>query len=103
MIYVINRDRVFTLSLFIGGNTLDKFVIKGGTRLKGDVTISGAKNAAVAIIPACLLIEDKCRLENLPDIKDVKLYLDILRDLGADINEIEIFSNLYFSINSLVE
>ncbi|MDD6736299.1 MAG: UDP-N-acetylglucosamine 1-carboxyvinyltransferase [Clostridiales bacterium] len=64
---------------------MEKLVIKGGNPLHGSIRISGAKNAAVAIIPACLLIEDKCRLENLPDIKDVKLYLDILRDLGAEI------------------
>ena len=68
---------------------MEKLVIKGGTPLRGKICISGAKNAAVEIIPACLLIEDKCRLENLPDIKDVKLYLDILRDLGAKINVID--------------
>ena len=85
MIYVINRDRVFTLSLFIGGNTLDKFVIKGGTRLKGDVTISGAKNAAVAILPATLLVNGICTIENLPNISDVKIFCEILSTLGAKI------------------
>lgn len=64
-------------------------MIKGNTRLNGEVTISGAKNAAVAIIPACLLINATCRLENLPVIKDVKLYLDILKNLGADITYID--------------
>lgn len=85
MIYVINRDRVKTLSLFIGGNTLDKFVIKGGTRLKGDVTISGAKNAAVAILPATLLVNGICTIENLPNISDVKIFCEILSTLGAKI------------------
>ena len=85
MIYVINRDRVFTLSLFIGGNTLGKFVIKGGTRLKGDVTISGAKNAAVAILPATLLVNGICTIENLPNISDVKIFCEILSTLGAKI------------------
>ncbi len=51
--------------------------------------ISGAKNAAVAIIPACILIKDKCTLENLPDIKDVKLYLRILQNLGAAVKYID--------------
>ena len=51
----------------------------------GDVTISGAKNAAVAILPACLLVNDRCRIENLPDIKDVKLFLKILENLGAEV------------------
>ena len=64
---------------------MDKLVIQGGNSLTGSITISGAKNAAVAIIPACLLIEGKCRLENLPDIKDVSLFLEILRNLGAEI------------------
>lgn len=68
---------------------MEKLVIKGGYPLNGTIAVSGAKNAAVAIIPACLLIEDKCRLENLPDIKDVKLYLDILRDLGANIGVLD--------------
>ncbi len=64
---------------------MEKLVIKGGNPLNGTITVSGAKNAAVAIIPACILIKGRCRLENLPDIKDVKLYLDILRDLGAEV------------------
>ncbi len=65
---------------------MEKIVIKGGNPLCGEVTISGAKNAAVAIIPACLLINGPCRLENLPDIKDVKLFLQILSTLGADVH-----------------
>ena len=68
---------------------MEKIVIHGGKRLAGEVTVSGAKNAAVAIIPACLLIDGNCRLENLPDIKDVKLYLQILEKLGADVKYID--------------
>ena len=68
---------------------MEKIVIHGGKRLMGEVTVSGAKNAAVAIIPACLLINCNCRLENLPDIKDVKLYLQILEKLGADVKFID--------------
>jgi len=64
---------------------LDKFVIKGGTRLKGDVTISGAKNAAVAILPATLLVNGICTIENLPNISDVKIFCEILSTLGAKI------------------
>lgn len=47
------------------------YVINGGKRLEGSVTISGAKNAALAIIPACILAGESCRLENLPRIEDV--------------------------------
>jgi UDP-N-acetylglucosamine 1-carboxyvinyltransferase len=68
---------------------VEKLIVKGGNRLVGSISVSGAKNAAVAIIPACLLIKDKCRLENLPDIKDVKLFLDILKNLGAQVFEID--------------
>ena len=64
-------------------------MVKGGNRLCGDVTISGAKNAAVAILPACILVRDKCRIENLPDIKDVKLFLKIIESLGGKINYID--------------
>ncbi len=64
---------------------MEKLVIKGGTPLKGDVTISGAKNAAVAILPATLLINGICRIENLPNISDVKISCEILEALGAKI------------------
>jgi len=64
---------------------LEKLVINGGTPLKGEVTISGAKNAAVAILPAALLINGKCTIENLPNISDVKISCEILSKLGAKI------------------
>ncbi len=64
-------------------------MIRGGNKLHGEVSISGAKNAAVAILPACLLVKDVCRIENLPDIKDVKLYLKILEQLNADVKYID--------------
>ena len=62
-----------------------RYVINGGNRLEGKVTISGAKNAAVAILPAALLVKGKCRVENVPDISDVRILLDILADMGAKI------------------
>ncbi len=68
---------------------MEKLLIHGGNKLMGEVTISGAKNAAVAILPACLLVKDRCRLENLPDIKDVKLFLKILENLGAEVEYID--------------
>ena len=62
-----------------------KYVINGGKRLEGAVTINGAKNAAVAILPAAILVSGKCRVENVPDISDVRILLDILKDMGADV------------------
>ncbi len=64
---------------------MEKFVINGGRSLKGKVHISGAKNAAVAILPAVLLSEDTCVIENLPDISDVNAILHVLKELGAEI------------------
>ena len=66
--------------------TLEKLIIKGNTRLKGDVIISGAKNAAVAILPATLLINGICTIDNLPNISDVKISCEILEKLGAKID-----------------
>ena len=62
------------------------YEINGGHPLNGTVTISGAKNAAVAILPAALLVSGKCRIENIPDISDVRILLDILDGMGADIH-----------------
>lgn len=67
---------------------LDKFVIHGGKRLCGEVNISGAKNAVVAIIPATLLAEDVCRIENIPNISDVSMMIKILHEMGAKIKMI---------------
>ena len=64
---------------------MEKLVITGPTPLRGDVTISGAKNAAVAIIPATILINGVCTIENLPNISDVKSYCEILKTLGIKI------------------
>ena len=65
-----------------------KYIIEGGQELHGEVTISGAKNAAVAILPATLLVEGKCHIENVPDISDVRLLLEILSDMGAQIRRL---------------
>ena len=62
-----------------------KYEIHGGNPLQGSVTISGAKNAAVAILPAALLVKGTCRVENVPDISDVRIFLDILENMGARI------------------
>ena len=64
---------------------MEKFIINGGRKLFGEVTISGAKNAAVAIIPATILAEGPCVLENVPNINDVTIDLRILTEMGADV------------------
>jgi UDP-N-acetylglucosamine 1-carboxyvinyltransferase len=65
---------------------LARYEIIGGTPLEGEISISGAKNAAVAILPAALLIDGVCRVENVPDISDVRILLNILEDMGAKIS-----------------
>jgi len=67
---------------------LEKFVIRGQNRLSGTVRISGAKNAAVAILPAVILSDGICRIENVPDISDVAITLKILYELGAGVRMI---------------
>ena len=64
---------------------LTKYIVQGGKPLFGEVEISGAKNAAVAIIPAALMVDGVCRIENLPQISDVTLCLKIMEQLGAQI------------------
>lgn len=64
---------------------MEKLVVTGPTSLKGEVTIGGAKNAAVAILPATLLIDGICTIENLPNISDIKISCEILEKLGAKI------------------
>ena len=65
---------------------LEKLVIKGNKPLVGEVNISGAKNAAVAVIPAALMVQGFVKIENVPNISDVKLLADLLRLLGAKVN-----------------
>jgi len=64
---------------------LARYEILGGTPLNGTITVSGAKNAAVAILPASLLVSGPCRIENVPDISDVRILLTILERMGADV------------------
>ncbi|MBR3630278.1 MAG: UDP-N-acetylglucosamine 1-carboxyvinyltransferase [Oscillospiraceae bacterium] len=67
---------------------MDKFVIEGGKRLKGDIYVSGAKNSVVALLPATLLLDVPCVIENVPDISDVEICLTILRELGASVEKL---------------
>jgi len=68
---------------------MEKYVINGGRPLMGSVDISGAKNAAVAIIPAALMVNGVCRIENIPQISDTDMLLTILSHMGAEIKMIK--------------
>ncbi len=67
---------------------MEKIIVKGGNRLEGEITVSGAKNAAVAILPAVLLCDGICRIENVPSISDVNVIIRILYELGASVKVI---------------
>ncbi len=67
---------------------MEKIVIEGKTKLKGEITISGAKNAAVAILPATLLINGICTIDNIPEISDIKACCTILETLGVKIKKV---------------
>lgn len=67
---------------------MEKFIIEGGNKLNGSVHISGAKNSVVAILPAVILADGICRIENVPNISDVSVTLKILYELGAEVRMI---------------
>ena len=69
----LKTGNLFTINIDRGAK-MEQYIMKGGNPLKGEVTISGAKNAAVAILPAALLINGTCTINNLPNISDVKIY-----------------------------
>ena len=67
---------------------MTKYIIRGGAKLRGSVNISGAKNAAVAILPASLLVSGTCRVDNVPNISDVNILLEILASMGAKVRRL---------------
>ncbi len=62
---------------------MPQYVINGGKKLHGEIKVSGAKNAALKILPACLLSNETCAIKNIPDIEDIRRMSEILEDLGA--------------------
>jgi UDP-N-acetylglucosamine 1-carboxyvinyltransferase len=68
--------------------TMGKFIIEGGHPLRGTITASGNKNAALKLLAACLLTDEPVLLHNIPDIQDVRSTFAILRDLGAEVNDL---------------
>ena len=62
---------------------MKQYIIKGGTPLRGEVLIGGAKNAALGIIVAAIMANEPVRIENLPDVDDVHVLLDAIEGIGA--------------------
>lgn len=67
---------------------MSKFIIEGGRPLRGTITASGNKNAALKLLPACLLTDQPVILHNIPDIRDVRSTMDILADLGVSLTDL---------------
>ena len=63
---------------------MDKLVIEGGVRLKGEVTVSGSKNAVLPILAATLLTDEPCIINGVPNLRDVNTMIKILRSLGKN-------------------
>ena len=63
--------------------------INGGKPLRGDITISGSKNAVLGVLAASMMLDGPCILENVPDISDVKVMVELCRTIGATIEEID--------------
>lgn len=68
---------------------MEKFIIEGKKLLKGEINIAGAKNSALKLLPASLLTNEECRFDNVPEIKDVEILLEILKDIGAKVKRVK--------------
>ena len=68
---------------------MEQFIMKGGKPLKGEVVIGGAKNAALGIIAGALLTDDNVTIENLPDVRDINVMLEALKEVGATVKRID--------------
>jgi len=68
---------------------LEKYVIKGDTVLKGEVEISGAKNAALGILAAAIMADEDVRVENLPDVNDINVLIQAIEEIGATVNRVD--------------
>ena len=65
-----------------------RYIMKGGTPLAGDVTISGAKNAALGILAAAIMTDETVTIENLPNVSDVNVLLDAMKEIGVVVDRI---------------
>ena len=68
---------------------MEQYIMKGGNPLVGEVTISGAKNAALGILAAAIMTDDDVVIDNLPDVSDINALLDAISHLGAKVDRID--------------
>lgn len=67
---------------------MEQYIIKGGNPLVGEVEIGGAKNAALAILAAAIMTDEVVHIENLPDVRDINVLLEAIREIGATVERI---------------
>ena len=68
---------------------MEQFIMKGGNPLVGEVTIGGAKNAALGILAASIMTDEDVLIENLPDVRDINVLLEAIQEIGASVNRID--------------
>ena len=68
---------------------MEQYVIKGGSRLTGEVLVSGAKNAALAILAAAIMADEPVTIENVPDVRDTRIVLDAIKEIGAIVERVD--------------
>ena len=64
---------------------MDKFIVKGPCKIKGEISISGSKNAALPILASTILFEKEVIIKNLPRVKDINTMINLLKSLGSEI------------------
>ena len=84
MIFICNKNK-FIYYIMVGVGYMSRIRIEGGYPLSGEIKVGGAKNSAVALIPAAVLCGGKVLLENVPDISDIYALEEILTSLGVDV------------------
>ena len=68
---------------------MEHYIIKGGNPLVGDVTIGGAKNAALGILAASIMTDEDVLIDNLPDVRDINVMLEAIQEIGASVHRID--------------
>ena len=68
---------------------MEQYIMKGGNPLAGEVTIGGAKNAALGILAASIMTDEDVVIENLPDVRDINVLLEAIEEIGADVERID--------------
>ena len=84
----LKTGNLFTINIDRGAK-MEQYIMKGGNPLKGEVTISGAKNAALGILAASIMTDETVTLENLPNVRDIRVLLQAIQEIGARVEYVD--------------